>query len=72
MPSDYSNTIYSYFIRRKCMELNSYRNYLIYPNIGYTIIDKKIKEEKKVICENKNFQIDQEKFNTIVKKSFNK
>lgn len=70
MPSDYSNTTFSFFIKRDCIELNSYKNYLISPNTGYySIIDKKRKERQKVICEDTNFKIDQEKFNSIVKKS---
>lgn len=68
MPSKYSNEIFSYFIKRNCIELNTYKNYVIYPNIGYTIIDKNIREKKKVVCETENFKIDQEKFNSIIRK----
>lgn len=69
MPSDYSNTTFSFFIKRDCIELNSYKNYLIFSNTGYSIIDKKRKDKQKVICEDTNFKIDQEKYNSIVKKS---
>lgn len=73
MPADYSNTTYSFLVKRDCIELNTSTNYVIYPNIGYSIIDKNTREKKKVVCENKNFKIDQEKFNSIVvKKSFDK
>ena len=48
MPSKYSNEIFSYFIKQNCIELNTYKNYVIYPNIGYTLIDKNNREKKKL------------------------
>ena len=68
MPSEYSKNIFYY--DEKCDLFDSNKNlYLINKDIKYCPIDRNTKQKKKkVICDDKFFQIDTNKFNSIVKK----
>jgi len=68
MPSEYSKNIFYY--DEKCDTFDSNKNiYLINKDIKYCPIDQSSKKkEKEVVCDDKLFKIDMNKFNSIVKK----
>lgn len=72
MPYEFTNSVISYEEKKKCFKLNKIQNYLISNNIGYCVIDYNKKNKNKIVCDDKNFKIDQLKFKYIVDKSFNK
>jgi len=68
MPSDYSKNIFYY--DKRCTKFDSNKNtFLIDKELKYCPINMNTKKkEKEVICNDQFFQIDTNKFNSIIKK----